>query len=575
MFRFVIRAFQKLHWSVGRKISFCLLFLLLLVFINSAIVFISVQVINNSTVVERQKTQALTNIKLFNAQLQNTINIFNDSIYLATYKSLVDVRYQQEVSDALTQVKNDNPDQLKDPNSLLSQIDKSYKQLSQIFDQCNSLLQNNNSDQVTIVWASSLELRRTLQASSQQLYQIIEQEQQNAANTDDFVSLITKITVLIAGLLITLFSGLCAWLLAATIGDPLAKVHNFLESIANGDLSCELQLINRDELGELAKMLNVSVRTLRGVIESINIGTAVESVARNLRNISGEQADFSTAQVQRISEISQTLRELADTANSISSFATDVTNAADGTFAQAQAVNQTSRQMGQIMQTLQVTVSEAEDAIATANQDFISLIEQLQDVERQSQNSQKVVEITAGIAKEIHLLSLNAAIEAAGAGSYGERFKVIANQIKNLAMHSSKSTEDIANLLTHIRQAVQQTLEQSQKNQQSISIVVHVGDEASLMAKNGVLLSERNIQAVEAILQAALNSAQQANQIKMAAHQQETASQQIYTTIGAIEQVINFNAERSSEVATTSSELDTMSRRLASRLAELKITTAS
>ncbi len=59
------------------------------------------------------------------------------------------------------------------------------------------------------------------------------------------------------------------------------------------------------------------------------------------------------------------------------------------------------------------------------------------------------------IAREAHLLALNATIEAAGAGVYGERFSVIASEVKQLANRSVTATKEVRRSLEGIAQAVE------------------------------------------------------------------------------------------------------------------------
>jgi methyl-accepting chemotaxis protein len=544
----------------------------LLIFANSIIVFLSIQALDNNISIEHQRSDDLTAIQLFDQQLQNTLNIYNDSIYLNPYKFQVQARYNDDVNKALQVVIKNNSGQLDNQDSLISQINRDYKQLSTVFNQSNLFLQNGEAEKATLIWASSLELRRTIRANAQQLSQDLKIQEEAAAQSREFASTVALVSVLVSGILGALFAGLCAWLLSSSIGKPLASAYKFVERLSRGELGGQLNFNNRDELGELAKMLNRTVKTVAGLIESFNVGSEVETVARNLRQISGEQADYSIVQVQRVSEIDQSLYELTSTAVSINVSAASVAEAAANTFNQAQVVNQTSQEVSQTVQNLQLMVSHGTEAMEAVDQDFNYLSMQLQEVEQQSQNSQRVVEIIAQITQKIHILSINAAIEAAGAGIYGERFQVIAKQIKDLATHSAKSTEDIRVLLNLIRQSIQLTLQQSQKNQESVSLAMETSNNAEILANKTLQLSQNNQAAVGEIVKAAQNSALEAIQIKAAASQQETASQQIQLTVSAIGQEIGVSAQRSSQVANTSGELDIMSRTLASRLADLKFT---
>ena len=55
-----------------------------------------------------------------------------------------------------------------------------------------------------------------------------------------------------------------------------------------------------------------------------------------------------------------------------------------------------------------------------------------------------------GIAGEIRLLALNATIEASGAGQFGRRFSIVANEVNQLADRSREALQQIKGIIAEI-----------------------------------------------------------------------------------------------------------------------------
>lgn len=99
------------------------------------------------------------------------------------------------------------------------------------------------------------------------------------------------------------------------------------------------------------------------------------------------------------------------------------------------------------------------DSIDVVYKTAESMQEILSELSTKSNNIKGIVDTIKGIAKTTHLLSLNANIEAARAGDYGRGFSVVAGEVKKLAESSSKSADEIDNIVSQITEVIEQTLD--------------------------------------------------------------------------------------------------------------------
>jgi len=141
-----------------------------------------------------------------------------------------------------------------------------------------------------------------------------------------------------------------------------------------------------------------------------------------------------------------------------------------------------------------------------------------------SQEIGNIVRTIDEVSKQTNLLALNAAIEAAGAGEHGKGFAVVAKEIRELAVKSSRSTQDIEKLIYDMQDATNTAVLSTEEGSKSVQAGVRVINTLNDSFSN---ILERFQEVVES-----------AHQISTAAQEQTAGARQVAGSIGSIDRMM-------------------------------------
>ncbi len=219
-------------------------------------------------------------------------------------------------------------------------------------------------------------------------------------------------TVLIVGIAFFIASVIIYFLFSRSISVPLKRGVEFADKIAKGDLSAELEVFRKDEIGLLAESLRDMVKRLASIVKDIR--TTSDTVA------SGSMQLSETAQ-----SLSQGASEQAASAEEVSSSIQEMTSNVQKNADNARQTERISLEAARKGKESGAIVVDAVNAIREIAQK---------------------IRIVEEISHQTNLLALNAAIEAARAGDHGKGFAVVASEVRKLAERSRKAAAEISEI---------------------------------------------------------------------------------------------------------------------------------
>ncbi|MDQ7970314.1 MAG: methyl-accepting chemotaxis protein [Oxalicibacterium faecigallinarum] len=305
-----------------------------------------------------------------------------------------------------------------------AQFDKVYASLHIMAKELERPRQFRNANQMeafgTFLVTECSPLRRQIVSDINTLVATIQKNVDVKTAEAEQATMQSFLVVSIAAAIALVFSALLGWIISRAITRPLHRAVEVAQTVANGDLTSNIQVHSQDETGQLLQALKDMNASLIGIVDQVRDGTGAIASASN--QIASGNLDLSTRTEQQASS-------LEETASSMEELTSTVRQNADN----AREANN-----------LSINAS----SIAVKGGDVVNqVVATMNDINASAQRITDIISVIDGIAFQTNILALNAAVEAARAGEEGRGFAVVAAEVRSLAHRSATAAKEIKSLI--------------------------------------------------------------------------------------------------------------------------------
>ncbi len=329
------------------------------------------------------------------------------------------------------------------------------------FDTLVKTMEDENLDPMTVleqiddVHTKALALNTAMLKTNEQLYAAAAENAQQAQDYSFLLLNRTSSVVVYAAGFVFLFTLIIAWMLIRSFLSPVKKLQAALLKISEGDLRQQIKSPYNDELGTLSHHFDHMVERVRAMLQQTqSVASSLASYSDSFQQSSSITAHTNLDIVRTIQEISVGAEQQAGQSEQsailiqqLEREVHEITEYTEVMLLTSKTANDNTRQGSAAVIALREVSEQSSQSVGKVYNALNKLVGQSKDISR-------ITNSITEISQQTNILSLNAAIEAARAGTYGKGFAVIADEVRQLSVQTKDSTVHISKIISELQEGM-------------------------------------------------------------------------------------------------------------------------
>lgn len=254
---------------------------------------------------------------------------------------------------------------------------------------------------------------------------------------------------------------------------PMKKLEEFMSEIAQGNLTTRMEFEEMDEVGRLGEHMNKTAASLCYYIDIIdralsnisdgdfNRPTGIvfigdyQKIEQSLDHFTSAMSNSMQDVKTAMSQINQGSEQVAIGAQQLSVGSAEQNSAVESLHHLIGDINQAIVETAKNSSSVTSDAKNISDNLVISNKKMHELAVSVQDIRSMSDEVKRIIKSIEDVAFQTNILSLNASVEAARAGTAGRGFAVVADQVRLLSASTAEAADQTTKIINDIADAIE------------------------------------------------------------------------------------------------------------------------